>query len=167
MHLSTPTLDNLYAVLPWRAACPEALRTTRVLTRADQRKFYRAVIRNPQSPHRYYAVMRGRVFLGLVSLEHIDRVNGHAEIGLIIDPAHAGQGYGREAVRLVLQKARALKLQTIFGEVYECNVAGLAFWSRIVIHHGGTATTWPRRKLWKGRLYDALLFTIPLDRRGQ
>ncbi len=170
LTLETPTLADCLAVLPWRAAVPETLRTTRGLTEDEQRAFYRDVVCNPASPHRYYAVRvpcdeamsgcRGE-FVGLVSLEHISWENGSAEIGLLIDPARRGQGIGREAVRLVLDKAfRELRLLTVWGEVYR--VLGHAeFWMHVVDEHGGETTTWARRKFWNGTLHNALLFTIP------
>jgi RimJ/RimL family protein N-acetyltransferase len=167
LYLGTPTLPDLLVALDWRQACRATLRTSRDLTQEEQSAFYRTVVCNPASPHRYYAVKRHikdvdqdrHEFVALVSLEHISWENGHAEIGLIVDPARHGQGIGREAVSLVLDVAfRELRLMTVWGESY---LSGHPmFWDAVMQAYHGSSVIWPRRKFWNGTLYDAVLFTL-------
>ena len=155
-------------VIDWRKTCPEALRTPRELTPPEQERFYAEYVANPKSPHRYYAVRKpcdegvrscAGEFVALVSLENISQENGHAEIGLIVDPARKGQGIGREAVRLALDAAfNRLRLVTVWGEAYFCGHP--QFWQAVIAQYHGSSVVWPRRKYWAGALHDALLFTI-------
>lgn len=159
LMLDTPTPSDLLTVLVWRKTCPEALRTPRDLTPVEQEAFYRDVVANPDSRHRYYAVRGGDRFVALVSLEHISWENGHAEIGLIVDPTLHGQGIGRQAVALVLEVAfHRLRLLTVWGECYLCGHPD--FWLQITESYGGDSVLWLRRKFWSGTLHNAVLFTI-------
>lgn len=175
LYLDTPTLKDLLEVIEWRKTCPEALRTPRDITPPEQERFYAEYVANPKSPHRYYAVRQKHEdcekfncageFVALVSLENLSWENGHAEIGLIVDPQRHGQGIGREAVDLVLDVAFSrLRLDTVWGEAYYCGHP--EFWRRIVENYGGTSTLWPRRKFWNNALHDALLFTITREQWG-
>jgi len=178
LTLDTPTPADLLQVIEWRKTCPETLRTHREITPPEQERFYAEYVANPKSPHRYYAVRqrneyRGQFYRGetppelettiyfvaLVSLENISQENGHAEIGLIVDPARKGQGIGREAVRLALDAAfNRLRLVTVWGEAYFCGHP--QFWQAVIAQYHGSSVVWPRRKYWAGALHDALLFTI-------
>jgi RimJ/RimL family protein N-acetyltransferase len=178
LYLDTPTPADLLRVIEWRKTCPEALRTPREITPPEQERFYAEYIANPKSPHRYYAVRQHEThqgkfyadaspppiehyhwFVALVSLEHLSWENGHAELGLIVDPAMHGQGIGRQAVALALDVAfNRLALRTIWLEAYLCGHP--QFWHRIIATYHGTSVLWPRRKFWAGALHDALLGTI-------
>lgn len=177
IHLDVPTMTDLLTVLGWRKTCRATLRTSRDLTPSEQEAFYRDVVCNRNSPHRYYAALcpthygspKHEVeydrdeFVALVSLENISWENGHAEIGLLVDPARRGRGIGREAVRLVLDKAFGeLRLLTVWGEAYK-GVGHAEFWMHVVDAYGGETTAWARRKFWNGTLHNALLFTIPRE----
>lgn len=171
LYLDTPTPADLLTVIAWRKTCPEALRTPRDITPPEQERFYQEVVCNPKSPHRYYAVREqyasvyrspDDTFVALVSLENLSWENGHAEIGLIVDPARQGQGIGRRAVDLALEVAfDRLRLQTIWLECYFCGHPN--FWQNVVRAYGGSSTIWPRRKWWAGTLHDAMLGTITRD----
>ena len=175
LYLDTPTPADLLRVIEWRKTCPEALRTPREITPPEQERFYAEYIAHPKSPHRYYAVVEQMVaplsvggtlkgdllrrFAALVSLENISWENGHAEIGLIVDPTRNGQGIGREAVRLALDVAfNRLRLDSVWLECYLCGHP--TFWLRILTTYHGTSVLWPRRKFWQGELHDAVLGTI-------
>lgn len=171
LYLDTPTPADLLTVIAWRMTCPETLRTPRAITPAEQARFYAEYVCNPKSPHRYYAVRKPcdedvsgcyGEFVALVSLENISWENGHAEIGLIVDPARHGQGIGRQAVALALEVAfNRLRLQTVWLECYFCGHP--EFWHHIIRAYGGSSVIWPRRKWWGGALHDAMLGTITLE----
>ena len=61
-------------------------------------------------------------------------------------------------MKLILREAfERMRLLTVFGEVYHCNQAALAFWDRIIGDSGNIARV-PRRKFWDGELHDSTLF---------
>lgn len=162
ISLEVLSRENLQEVRRWRQHIPATLRTTFPQTMEMQHKFYDDVICNSASPHRYWGVWAHTNwgFVGMVGLTYIDWVNGSAEISLITSPGHPRQGYGRNAVRAVLAEAfHAMRLSTVYGEVYLCNPA-VAFWQKMVDQHKGLSTYLPRRKFWEGRLWDSYYFAI-------
>lgn len=120
--LQPMTYWHLLRVLPWRWKHRDGLRT-KPGTPWSQWRFYRNVIRNPKSPHRYWSVMQDGRLVGMAGL-----VNG-SEISLITN----GQGgIGGEAVRLVLEQTT----RCVWGEVYTSNPA-VGFWRSVVHRYGG------------------------------
>jgi RimJ/RimL family protein N-acetyltransferase len=99
----------------------------------------------------------------MVGLTNIDFVNGYAEISLIINPALHKMGFGRIAVTLALGEAfNNLRLDTVIGEVYECNPA-IHFWRKIVKERDGYSTRLPRRKWHDGMLWDSMYFSFSVN----
>jgi RimJ/RimL family protein N-acetyltransferase len=84
-------------------------------------------------------------------------------------PGYRGKGYGAAAVDEILREAfDTLNLDTVYGEVYNCNDAGYSFWSGIIDRYGAYKTMLPDRKFWDGRLWNSIYFSIsPDDYRGR
>ena len=143
-------------VVEWRNKHREGLRTPGFTTDEQQAAFYRDVICNPTSPHRYWCVLgRGGQFQAMVGLTYISWENGSAEISLITD---GRGGVGQKAVRLVLEEAfYRMRLLTVYGEVYHANPAK-EFWDKMVAGFHGAAVILPRRKFWDGHLHDSTYF---------
>lgn len=139
MKLEALTLDQCQQVRLWRNDALETLRTPYPLTQEQQEAFYRDVVCNRNSHHRYWAVVSvntfgdndEQLFYGMVGITNIQWENRIGEISLIIDPDRRGKGEGEVAVDLLLNKAfNYLNLQTVFGECYRCNPAW-KFWREI------------------------------------
>lgn len=163
LHLDALTADQVEQARTWRNAWRESTRTPILLTEAMQDDFYRSVICDRNAPHRYWAIVGGTEFLGMGGLTFIQWENRLAEISLILNPKATGQGYGTQAVALLLEEGfRRMGLLTIVGECYECNAA-VDFWRAIAKRYDGDMTTLPRRKFWDGKLWDALYFSIARD----
>jgi RimJ/RimL family protein N-acetyltransferase len=159
MRLGPLTLEDVKEVAQWRALVPESLRTPVTLTPEMQAAFYRQVLSDQRTPHRYWAV-RNHDFIGMVGLTDIQWENGLAEISLIVSPPWRGDGRGAAAVALVLEEAfERMRLETVFGECYVCNPA-VHFWQRIAERYQGDITMLPRRKMWAGTLHHSLYFSI-------
>ena len=108
-------------------------------------------------------VYSGSVLVGMCGLVDIQWENSIAEISLIIDPKQQKRGMGYSAVELVLDEAfNRMGLKTVFGECYECNPA-ICFWKKITQKYNGYGTALLNRKLWNGKLYDSLYFSIDSD----
>jgi RimJ/RimL family protein N-acetyltransferase len=158
MRLEPLSAADVEQVRHWRNETLVSLRTPFPLTIEMQAEFYR-VISDRRSRHRFWAV-RNKTLIGMAGLTDIQWENGIAEISLLLGPAWRGAGRGRCAVALVLEEAFSrLRLETVFGEVYQCNPA-TAFWLAIAKQYGGWVTTLPRRKWWDGRLWNSVYFSI-------
>ncbi|MFB6153001.1 MAG: GNAT family N-acetyltransferase [Halodesulfurarchaeum sp.] len=73
---------------------------------------------------------------GTVGLHGVQSVDGSAEIGLFIDPAFWGEGYGTEASRLVTMYGfDDLRLHRVVARVFEANEASRAIWEKLGYRH--------------------------------
>jgi RimJ/RimL family protein N-acetyltransferase len=130
-----------------------------------QAQFYDDVVCSRTSGHRFWAVRDAAdEMVGMAGLTDVSPENGHAEISLVVDPDKHGQGIGGAAVELILTEAfRAMRLLTVYGEVYSHNPA-VGFWFRQLERWPGTGhTQLPRRKFWNGRLHDSIYFWLTAD----
>lgn len=161
--LDAPSADDCEAVRGWRNRddVRAGLRTPHMLTDAMQRSFYEDVVCDRRAASRWWAVRGasgGAPLLAFAGLTGIAWEDGHAEVSLLVSPAHRGEGVGGRALRLVLREAFGrMRLRTVFGEVYAHNPAS-RFWLRRVEAYSGGHTLLPRRKWWDGRLHDGIVF---------
>jgi len=173
MKLVALTLDQCQQVRIWRNDCLETLRTPYPLTEEQQEKFFRDVICNRNSLHRYFALtddayLKGspKHLIGMGGLIHIQWENSIAEISLILDPKMRGQGLGQKAVDLLLDQAfNSLNLKTVFGEVYLCNPAW-KFWEHLANMGHNEKGCWvilPNRKYWNGCYQNSGYFSFDAD----
>ncbi len=163
MELVAPIIDDMPRVLFWRSKVPESLRTPFMLTCEMQEDFYKRVVCNRKSAHRYWSIIHKKETIGFGGLTNIQWENSIAEISLIINPEKAGQGYGKEAVDLLLDQAfNKLNLKTVFGEYYLCNPA-VGFWRKIIEKYDACYATLNNRKFWNGEYYSSIYFSIDRD----
>lgn len=124
-------------------------------TQEEQAAFYRDVVSNPESDHRYYALCAPRPyssipvtlsygdngiqpryaeshdFIGLGGLTYLSRVPGDAELSLILGPSFRGRGLGVRAVVALMAEAANLGLRGVVGE---CYVGGaVKFWQAMTL----------------------------------
>ncbi len=143
------TLDECQQVRIWRNA-PDVFPMLRTgyKTEEQQAAFYRDVVCNPNSNHRYYALEAVRLgyanwngefeptrtptFIGIGGLTYLDRVPGEAEISLVLGPDFRRSGLGTAAVDALLVEAFGrLGLSAVTGECYAANPAK-GFWRTVV-----------------------------------
>lgn len=160
-HLGALTCEDCEVARQWRNAddVRMGLRTPFMLPEEMQADFYRDVVCNRESRHRYWAVRNGNLLVAMVGLTDIEWENGLAEISLLVSPDVSKQGAGSAAVHLALREAfERMRLLTVVGLCYSHNPAA-GFWAQQLRRWPGTgSTTLPRRKFWDGRLHDALYF---------
>lgn len=152
----------------WRNKCLSALRTPHELTKEMQEDFYKNVVCNRNARARYWSIYHKgegiydpNRLIGMAGLENIEWENGLAEISLILDPDLRGEGFGTWAVEILLEKAfQHMRLETVYGEVYECNVDGIKFWNKMIEKYKATKVTLPNRKLYDGTFFDSMYFSI-------
>ena len=163
MNLCVLTKDDCKKVRSWRNMDISGLRTPYGLTDEMQDQFYENVICNRDSRHRYWAAKDGAILVAMVGLTDIQWENGIAEISIIVNPETRRNGSGTTAVGLVLLEAFChLRLNTVFGECYECNDA-VVFWKKAVKKYAAYTTILPNRKFWDGQYYNSFYFSIDAD----
>jgi len=182
IYLDVISAEDCEKVRQWRNKLPATLRTPYNLTYEQQQDFYKNIICNRDSKHRYFGIyikkenkLIGKtyedakyepvqtdepIFIGLGGITNIQWENGLGEISLILGADWIGRGYGKQAVRLLLEKAfKDMRLNEIFGECYECN-PNLKFWEKIIKEYNGYETELPSRKFYNGQYYNTLYFSI-------
>lgn len=156
------TLEECQLVREWRndPLVLPMLRTANPLTAEQQAAFYRNVVCNRASGHRYYAIVRPcpidttsmsdktpqfvwrDQFIGMGGLTYLTRRAGEAEISLILGPQFRGNGFGAAAVDALLTEAYdVLKLEAVVGECYEKNGAR-DFWARMLERRRPVSRSW-------------------------
>ncbi len=165
MKLTAPNLVDCMIVREWRNNEMESLRTPYLLTEEMQEQFYREVVCNRDSEHRYWSVVEEHVdepteLMAYAGITNISWANAIGEISLIINPEKREKGNGEKAVDLVFNVGfNFMGLKTIIGEVYVCNSA-IDFWRKIAQKYNGYTTMLPNRKYWAGKYYDAMYFSV-------
>jgi len=160
MELRAVSREDAEEVRAWRNDTRETKRTPYYLTKEMQADFFENIVCNRSHNSRWWSVYDGRTYLGLAGLTDIEWENGLAQISLTLSPLRLREGYGRQAMKLILDEAFGnMGLATVYGECYDCNPA-VEFWQKITKEYGGYYTLIPRRKRWQGQLYDALHFSI-------
>lgn len=129
------------------------------MAEAEARALWEEIMTKPGAELRYFAIepLKGNPgaghIVGACSLQHIDLRNRHAELGIFMT-AHEwrGQGYGTEAVRLLLNYAfEVVRLEKIYLGVYDFNEAGLRSYERVGFRYEGRL----RQMLhYQGRYWD-------------
>ena len=175
MILQALTLEQCEQVRLWRNNCLETLRTPYPLTKEMQEVFYRDVICNRNSPHRYWSIWddieifdnrlpKTGILIGMGGITNIQWENRIGEISLIIDPALREKGYGEKAVDLLLDVAfNQMGLNCVYGECYATNYDGMVFWNKIVRKYDCSQVILRSRKFWQGKFWDSLYFDILKD----
>lgn len=163
MKLAPLTRGDCEQVRRWRNEALFSLRTPYYLTKEMQEDFYKNVVCNRNSSHRYWAITNPKL-IGIGGLTNIGWENRIAEISLIIDPNRQKRGFGEKAVELLLDQAfNYLNLKTVFGECYFSNKAA-GFWKKITEKYEGFQTRLPNRKFWDGSYWDSYYFSIDKDK---
>jgi diamine N-acetyltransferase len=82
----------------------------------------------------------GGLHIGNVGLHAIDWKNRNAELGIIIgEKSYWGQGYGTDAVRMMLNLAfREMNLHRVFLRVDADNTRGIRCYKKVGFQHEGT-----------------------------
>lgn len=97
--------------------------------------------------------------IGLINIDGLDWPNSHAEVGIaLIDKNVRGQGYGLEALQLLLKFAFGeLGLHRIWARIIADNTASVRLFSKAGFVHEGTLR---QHVLRKGSYRDMLIYGI-------
>lgn len=112
------------------------------LTDVQVRAFWDEIISSPGANLRYFAIeplnAAGQL-AGACSLQQIDMRNRHAELGVwMASRDNRGQGYGTEAVRLLLGYAfDVMRLDKVYLGAYDFNEGGLRAYERVGFRYEG------------------------------
>jgi RimJ/RimL family protein N-acetyltransferase len=164
--LRPPDEVSARQVNDWRRRYRPSLRTAAMKTEGQQYEWQE----NIPHKHRYWSLFLspGTVpkddLVGIGGLTDISWENGHAEISLIINPDHQGNGLGAQSVDSILDEAfQVMRLHMVYGECFECGPVG--FWKKVVDRLSGRdfgtlTTTLPDRKFSGGTYWDSYYFSI-------
>jgi len=98
---------------------------------------------------RYYtfAIRSGDLLVGLLHMDDVDQVNGHAEIGIALtDPSARGQGLAGRAIRIMLRYAfEELGLIRITARIIDGNEPSRKLFTGLGFIHEGTMRQFVRR----------------------
>jgi RimJ/RimL family protein N-acetyltransferase len=170
MYLTALTENMVEQVRQWRNQDISMYRTPFYLTTEMQSDFYKQVVCNRQSEHRYYAVfiecdgslsIKGDfVFIGMIGLINISLENRNAEISIVLDPELRGKGYGKKVFQLLLDEGfNKVNLDNIYGECYWCSPA-LDFWRKVCEDYKVKLQVLPQRKFYNGKYFDSIYFNF-------
>ena len=159
--LDALTLEDVEQARLWRNATPAGLRTPFPLTVAMQAAFYRDVVCNRASLHRYFACRASGALIGMGGLTNLQWTNGIGEISLLMAPDHTL--LMGSCVRALLEEAfDRLRLLTVVKECFHCD-PDVKLWVSIIQEWGGTVMVLPRRKWWEGRLWSSTWGTMTAE----
>jgi len=158
-------------VVDWRNEVRESLRTSGISTTDRQLKFCNSL--KGRDDIRYYAVLEDKHpvpeegptidAIGVGGLVNIQWDNSIAEVALLLNPRFRGKHLGEAVVDMLLEEAfDNMGLRTVYGECYFCSPAK-TFWHRLIEKNKWYATVLPKRKMWNGRLYDSIYFSIDAE----
>jgi len=170
MKLAPLTKDRAVRALEWRTEQRDILRTPYFLTAEMQEDFYRDVVCNRNSRHRFYAVVDSESteymteigvpvmcekYVAMVGLVNIEWENSTAEISLITSESDKVD----EIRELLFDEAfNRLNLHSVFGESYFVSEENLP---TEMIEKYGAYTVWlPDRKYINGTYYSSLWWMI-------
>jgi len=127
--LRDPRSSDFPTLLRWRAD-PENQRLLMWRSGAESTADVESwIARRTGDPEgRFSIVSIGERPAGFVQLTRIDKTDGHAYLGLLVDAAEQGQGVGHEALRLMEARAREMGLSKLLLEVLNDNPGALRFW---------------------------------------
>ena len=166
IYLDALTQSDCEQVRKWRNEDISGARTPYLLTELQQEAFYRDIVSNANSGHRYWAVCASDIvyeqpgdnLVGIAGLTNIEWENGRAEIALMIGSDFRGKGYGREALHEMLEQGfERMRLMSIYGNVYECNKS-INFWYNAIPAYNMIIRHIPKGKFWGGEYSDMLFF---------
>jgi RimJ/RimL family protein N-acetyltransferase len=138
-----------------------SLRSSEITSPYQQKEWVESF--GPHEKYYYIREEKTEKLVGYCGLDKINHVNSIAEISLLIDPDRQRQGYGSQAVRILLDKAfNQMHLNTVFGEVYTTTDAPV-FWSKCGFKVEATLIDW---KWWGLSFWNALIMTFRRKRWG-
>ncbi len=106
---------------------------------------------------RMYLIRDGSTPIGVCGLTGIDLVNQRAEFSIYIAPGYQGQGYGKQALKLLLWHGfDAYPLNVIWGEVFDKN-PGLDVFLKVGFKKEGLRRDFYYRN---GKFVDAHIISI-------
>lgn len=97
-------------------------------------------------------------FIGHISLFHYRKIENGATLGIYIDEAYRGKGYGKQAITLLLEYAfKTLNYNFIRIEVFAYNKKALALYRSLGFQDAGS---YRRGKYHQGNYYDTMVLDI-------
>lgn len=134
---------------------------------AEEESWYENMLKRPQDERPFVIEVQGKNIdgsdtwtpIGTCSLFDLDWRNSNAELGILIgEKAFWNQGYGGEAVRLLVQHAfNTLNLHRVWLRVFETNPRAIRSYEKVGFVHEGRKR---ESEFQDGRYIDTLLMSV-------
>ena len=168
IRLRAIELDDLPLLKKWRNELRYFFREYRLLTDANQLKWYNSIQDDRRFIHYAIDVWEGDDWhlIGSCNWSNINWVSRHAEVGRYIgDPEYRGKGYGLkmtiELHRIVFQD---LNMNTVRGEVWAYNTHNINFLRKFGYKEAGR---YRNAKFYKGEYHDSILMDMTREEWGK
>jgi len=153
---------RLDLIAQWRNQSMKTLRTTTLTEPENQKEWVDRIKKDDTCKYYFIEDECGR-FIGYCGVDKYDSVNGTAEISMLIRPDWQGKGYGKIAVRYLLQEIflspSTINTNCIFAECYT-TTTNWDFWAKCGFKPEGILR---KRKFWDGQYYDSVIGSILYD----
>ncbi len=132
------------------------------LSTEQEKRWFDAVLERPRSAQPLAIEIftsDGWELVGNIGLQNIEEINRSAEVGVFIgEKKYWSQGYGREAMRLILRFAfDHLNLNRVFLHVYETNPRAIRSYERAGFIHEGRLR---QAQFFNGKYVDVLVMSV-------
>jgi RimJ/RimL family protein N-acetyltransferase len=129
---------------------------------AEEENWFEGMLKRPPAEHPLTMEIRqgeGWLPIGNIGLMDIDWRNRSAEVGILIgEKAYWNQGYGREAMQMMLKHGfETLNLNRIFLRVYETNPRAVRSYEQAGFVHEGRQRQAEHRQ---GKYCDVLMMSV-------
>ena len=130
IHLDTLQDDDIWQMREWRNALKRVCREYRDISddhQVDWWESYRIQAREPNPETLLWGIYNeDNELIGVGGWTYINWHTRRAELTYYLAPEMAGKGYGKAALKLLLDKAfHDLALHSVYGEVHEFNEASV------------------------------------------
>lgn len=135
--LDTISQDDLGQMFRWRndPAIFKWCRQNDLISYDDHRKWFEGLSSNKSV--KMYAIKVDNILVGVCGFTDIDLINQRAEFSLYIGPTHQGNGYGKEALKLLCWHGfNSYPFKIIWGESFDENPA-IKMFESIGFKHDG------------------------------
>lgn len=159
MRLRAPAASDLPDLERWRGDPDAQLMLMTHVTATDRREVEAWIARRTRDPEGDFRVVTSRKndrAVGFVQLSRINSRDGHAHLGLFVDPSVRGTGTAAGALAAMEREAfHRHGLKKLLLEVLAINARALRFWEVHDYRRVGVLEEHYRRD---DRLYDVVIF---------
>lgn len=137
-----------------RPECRDWFRQDHPITVEEQQKWF------DTTDMKSFVISENCSLVGVVSLSHLDFSARKCEFSIMVVPEHRGKGYGRKALKDLLNHAfNDLNMRQVYSDVFDYNPA-LPLYDAIGFKRYGTLPNWYYKN---GKYINSVIISISKD----